>query len=337
MRATFLRFLTLAVAILAVPACGSSTNSGGGSGATGTTNGDKATNSGSVTAKSADGSSTSVSANAPASQSSAAGSGGAKQLGAMATDKILVLYISDATSLITITVDTDKNPLPASGIKVGDASSGAFVTYTGTAGAFTSDGSAGTLDITSCPADANNTVTVGKLNGVVVTGASATGGAGSITLDGTFNLVYFGGYGTLKCTAPATSSGSDAGTTDVASTAGGTCGYQICGDTTKNCCPYMPCLQPCFLKCSMDLNTCITGCMSNPTDMNCPLNCSSAADTCMTACLGSCKVSDSCKTAAQAFNTCAGSADQAACANKQDNDKTTCEVDQCCTQAKAAF
>ncbi len=336
MRLVTFRLLTLAAALLTAPACGSST--GGGStgtvdaGPTGSTTGDKSTNSGAVTAKGSDGKSTSVNASAAASSGSTSGT---QKLGAMATDKILTLYISDASSLITITIDTDKNPLPATGIKAGDASSGAFVTYVGTAGSFTSDGSAGTIDVSNCPSDANNTVTVGKLDGVVVSGVAATGQA-SLTLDGTFNLVYFGGYGNLKCTAPVVAT-ADASSTDVGSTAGGTCGYQVCADNSKNCCPYLPCLTQCQLDCANTANNCTIACASNPADMNCPMKCATDASTCFDGCFGKCNVTDSCKTVGNAFFTCSNKADQASCAGKTDNDKLSCEVDACCAEAKAAF
>lgn len=305
--------------------------------------GDKTTNTGSVSAKGSDGSSTSVSANAPATKDSASGTGGGKQLGAMATDKILTLYISDANSLITITIDTEKHPLPAKGIPAGDFSSGASVTYLGTAGNFGSDGSGGTIDVSNCPSDANNTVTVGTLNGVVVknnTPGVPPGAPDKLTLDGTFNLVYYGGYGQLKCTAPAKTE-TDAGSTggsDTTSGGGGTCGYTVCADSNKNCCPFMPCLLPCEQKCATDFTTCSQGCMANPMDPSCGQNCVTDAAKCDDACVKSCKVSDSCKTAYTAAAACQKKADDTSCGAISDEQaKTTCEIDACCAEVKAAF
>ncbi len=342
MRLTTLRFFACASALCAMAACTTTVNNttnnngtGTGTDAGSTTTGDKSTNTGSVSVKGSDGTSTDVKASAPASKDSTSGAGGAKQLGAMATDKILTLYISDATSLITITIDTDKYPLPATGIKAGATGSGAEVVYVGVAGSFSSDGTGGTIDVSNCPSDANNTVTVGTLKDVVVSGVTATG-AGKLTLNGTFNLVYFGGYGNLKCTAPAVK--EDAGsTTDTGPTTGGSCGYTQCTDPTKNCCPYGACLAPCVQDCAMTVMTCMQNCAMNPMDTACPTNCLADEVTCDDACMTKCNVSAACKTAYSVLSACTQKADSAGCGAKEGEAKDTCEIDACCVEFKAAF
>lgn len=128
--------------------------------------------------------------------------------------------------------------------------------------------------------------------------------------------------------------GADAGSTDTAKTSGGTCGYQVCADMGKNCCPYMACMNPCALQCSTTFSSCAMGCMA---DMACQTKCQTDMAGCVDGCMTSCKVTGACKSAFDTFSACQEQADQASCGAMADDKKMTCEVDACCNEAKAAF
>ncbi len=325
---------------LCIAACGSSTGAGsnGGGGSTADTssnsgNQDNTNNKASIQTKSDTGQAGQVSASAAASAAAAQQTSG-KQFGAMNAGKILNLFITDASgSFITVVIDTDKNPLPKSGIAIGEPNSGAWVTYAYQGMVYNSKDK-GTLDITACPTQ-SGVAADGVLHDVVVNAVAPMAGmAASYTLNGTFNLVYFGGAGEIACTPPATNTGSDAGS----STGGGaSCNFGDCDNgtnTTRNCCPYVPCLSKCFTDCTSAVQGCVMGCATAmPPDPSCATKCVSDVITCEAACGPSCKVSDACGAKLTALDDCyKTSADS--CQNSQD---AHCQDNACCAQSKAAF
>lgn len=266
------------------------------------------------------------------------------KLGAVNADKQLVLWISDVaadgtTQVIEVHVNTDKYPLPSTGIPVGAVNSDAWVTFTVAgptgSGIYTSTG-AGTIDISSCPAKSGEVVT-GQFNGVVVAVEAVAMGAKSYTLGGSFNLVYFGLDGSLMC-KPSSAGGGSVDVSKLQPPAGSTCNANPCdggSNTTRNCCPYVPCMAPCIYNCSMAVNKCSQDCMADPMNMmGCMQKCVGELASCESACLTSCNVSASCKTAAEAYFGCENK-NMDACSMSSDQD--VCLYDKCCAEVKAAF
>lgn len=249
-----------------------------------------------------------------------------------------------ASSVIVAHVKTDKYPLPGT-IPMGAALSDAWVNYviaspTAT-GSYESKGQ-GTLEISSCPTKAGEVV-VGTFKDVVVeaSGTPVPGSPKSFTLNGTFNLVYFGGAGALTCKAPEpkpdVTSGGDTASTSGDYKKGTTCAFTMCDgnpNEKRNCCKYFPCMNPCMFKCSQEMETCAKACP--PGDMGCPFECVGKVSTCMDACFSTCGVDQQCKNAIQAVSQCE-SEKGGPCEGLKDDAQESCLVDQCCTEYKAAF
>lgn len=334
--------------------CAASGSSGGGGG--GTTTGTDTTSSGggdttknkaTVTTTGDDNSKGSVDVDKSASKADTEAQ--TNKVGAANAGSQLVLWITSVsadgnTKVIEVHINTEKYQLPATGIPAGEANSDAWVVYTAAGpaatGVYTSKGT-GTIDITSCPAKSGQAVT-GKFNGVLADGGGAVAmGPKTMTLDGAFNLVYFGTDGGVQC-KPASTGGSDAGgSVNVGSLkppAGSTCDANPCdggSNTTRNCCPYVPCMEPCMFKCANDMNSCAQGCMSDPMNAGtCVMNCAKQVMACDQACLTTCKVSASCNTAANAYFDCENK-NMDACGQAEDQDK--CMAEKCCAELKAAF
>jgi hypothetical protein len=335
--------LTLLAIALAAPACTTSTGGGGtyaattdaGAGADGSagggSGGDSTKNKATIAAKDDDGATTEVKADKPADK----GDAEAKSLGATNADKMLQLYIADASgTLITAFIDTEKHALPAKGIAVGEVNSDVFVTYAG-AGAILNSKAGGSIDIDVCPTKAGEPVT-GRFSAVVVVNEGPVGPA-KLTLDGPFNLVYFGGAGAIACTPPASGGGGGGGKVDVGTLgkpAGASCDANPCdggNNSTRNCCPYVPCVEPCLVKCANEAQTCFTGCGF---DFDCPVGCQSKFVACSDACADSCNVDATCKAALGKLNQCE-EANDAVCSDSEDAE--VCSFDKCCAEWKAAF
>ena len=314
---------------------GPGTGTGNGNGTGAGTTGDNTKNTGSISAKGKDGSTTEVKGSGSTGSGSTSGS---SKNGAMVTDKLLTIYLSDASGTVSIVIDTAKYPLPMSGIKAGSLGDGALVTYTGTAGAFSSDGSGGTIDITACPVNAANSVAVGVLHNVVCNGVSATGQS-SYTLDGAFNAVIDGGFGSIQCTPPAASTGGGADATTGGGGGGGTCSFTPCSDPTAHCCPFMGCMDKCTFDCFNAASSCSQKCVMDPGGdaAACFAKCDSTAADCDNACTKSCNVSAGCLAVIGPVNACRSKAMAGACKDKKDAAADQCQLDQCCAEAKAAF
>jgi hypothetical protein len=327
-----------------VTACTSSAGNGGGVAATGTTDttssgADTSTasdkNKATISAKDDSGKSDPVSVDKTASKADSQASGSTK-IGAMNAGKQLVLYVASSTSFLEVHVNTEKFPLPMNGIPLGAPNSDAWATYSlvgPTTAAILNSKDTGTLDITGCP-DKEGAAAVGKLNGVVVVNEAPIGPK-TVTLDGTFHLVYFGGAGELACTVTPPVTDKDAGSTDTSLAKGGTCAFQLCdGDpkSTRHCCKYFPCMDPCTLQCGLDAQKCVQAC--SPSDPMCAMTCGSNIGTCIDACFSKCGVDAECKQNYGAVEQC-----------KQDKG-VQCEggdvacpatIDACCDAYKAAF
>ena len=348
-----LKMSSMLVLGLAATACAATSTGGtGGTSTAGdtstTTNGDNSTNKASVSTTSDSGAKASVDVDKPASKADTEAS--SNKVGAMNAGSQLVLWMASigsdgSTKVIEVHVNTDKYPLPATGIPAGEANSDAWVVYTvasvGASGIYTSKGT-GTIDITSCPAKSGQAVT-GKFNGVLADGGAAVAmGPKTFTLDGSFNLVYFGTDGSVQCKPAEVTKDTGSGSVNVGSLkppAGSTCDANPCdggSNTTRNCCPYVPCMEPCMMACTNTMNTCVQGCMSaDPMSIGaCMMNCATAVVTCDKACLTSCKVSASCNTAATAYYDCENN-NMDACSEAENQSK--CVMEKCCAELKTAF
>lgn len=336
------RFFPFVLASLAiVTACTSTASSGGGvaSGTDTTSSGSDATvgsdkNKATISAKDDSGKTDPVSVDKTASKADSQADG-SKKIGALNAGKQLVLYVATETSFLEVHVNTEKYPLPMNGIPVGAPSSDAWVTYSlvgPTSAAILNSKDTGTIDITGCP-DKEGAAAVGKLNGVVVTNEAPIGPK-SATLDGTFHLVYFGGAGQLACTVAPPVTDKDAGSTGSSLGKGSTCAFQMCdGDpkSTRHCCKYFPCMNPCGFKCGTEAQKCMQAC--NPTDPSCQMNCAGSVGGCFEACFTSCGVDAECKKNYEAAEQCKQQA------GVQCDEETDCPaaIDACCDAYKAAF
>lgn len=316
---------------------GSGTAGSGGSG------GSPTQHSASVTAQADNGSSQQVSVSQPAQQADVEAS--VNKVGAVSVGSQLVLWMADvgadgSAKVLEIHIDTAKNPLPASNIAVGKVDADVWVSYTVSgpsgAGIYLSSGK-GTIDVTTCPSK-GGTAAVGKLNSVVVSAEGGAVGPSSVTLNGTFSLAFFGQDGDLTCKPSQTGGGGSVDTGGLKPSAASTCNADPCdggSNTTRNCCPYVPCMSPCIATCADTVNGCVQGCMADPFNaMACVQQCFKQLVTCETACLDKCNVSASCKVAANAYFGCQ---DKNADACMQAEDSDACIDDKCCGELKAAF
>ncbi len=345
-----MKWMGIMITVALAAGCGTTTGTGGGGAAatdtsgggadTGGQQGDSTKNKADV--KVTDDANTTV--QVKGEKVASAGDATAKTWGATNADTLLSMFITEAgaeSKAIQIWIDTAKHPLPAKGIPVGAADSDAWVSYTvaGAAltGTFTSKDK-GTIDVSPCPSEGK--ALVGTLNGVVLYNETPVGPK-TLTLDGTFNLVFFGGAGAVKCTeAPKeTDAGSTSGEkSPFAPPAGSTCDADPCDggkNATRMCCPYGKCMFDCNVGCQSTMTKCMTDC---PPNITCPAGCAGKVATCMAACPETCNVSSECKTAATALAKCENEAEPTcAGAGKSGDALQACKTDACCAELKAAF
>ncbi len=347
--------IPLALAGLAcLGACTSNTGAGGGGtyvptgsqdstsgldAASGTGSQDNSKNKAAIEAKDDSGKAASVSVDKAASKDDTSGADASKKVGAISAGKQLVLFVSTATSYMEVHVNTEKYPLPMNGIPVGEPSSDAWVTYTvvsPTSAAILNSKDKGTIDISVCP-DKSGVAAVGKLNGVVVYNSpDSPFSPKNATLTGSFNLVYFGGAGDLMCTVKPVETPKDAGSTTSHLAKGSSCNFQMCDGDPKNqrhCCKYIPCLEPCMLKCTSDAFACMQAC-TDPMDIGCQMACQTQIASCVEGCFTSCGVDQACKNGMEAVNKCSEEK-QVECSGGWF--ECSALVDACCDQVKAAF
>lgn len=355
----------LCLAILAASGCGTSGTVGGtgGTGATtdtaggsdtgtSTGSGDSTKNKAAIGTTTDSGTKSNVSVDKSASKEDAQAS--ANKIGAVNNGKDLILWVAstdnDGAKVLEVHIDTTKHPLPATGIPAGDMNSGAWVQYTvaGTAatGAYSSKGT-GTIDVSTCPV-ASGVAVVGKLNGVKVESDATAVGPKSFTLDGPFNLVYFGGGGALTCKAEepkpdaiGTDSNGKVETGAFKPPAGSTCNANPCDDgsnATRGCCPYVPCMGTCITTCTTTMSTCAQNCgMGNPMEVpTCLMGCMDTYFKCHKSCLTSCNVSATCNTAYTKLVDCEN-ANIDVCGGESEDATEKCLTEKCCTELKAAF
>lgn len=311
----------------------SGADGGGGSDAGGSTAGDNTKNTASVNAKDEAGKTTEVKNDKAATKSDASG----KVLGASNAGDVLTLFVTDGSgsgTVLVVHIDSKKHPLPAKGIPVGEPATDVYVTYTSAGGVYNSK-STGTIDIDVCP-EKDGVAVVGKFNGVVVHNVSPVGNK-TVTLDGTFNLVYFGGAGALTCKKKETGGGG--GKVDLGSfgkPAASTCDANPCDGGTndsRTCCPYVPCLNTCFTACVKKVQGCVMGCGM---DMSCPQKCMAEVFVCQAKCPVTCEVSAVCSSAIEKLNKCEA-ANASACQGEDEDKSKACLFDKCCAEMKAAF
>lgn len=350
-----LSLLALTGTIALLSACGSSAAAGGGgtyspSDAASSTDtgsstgaGNNTKNTSAISTKTDTNAAAEIKVDKAASAEDATKASGAK-MGAANAGKVLYLYLSDAAgNVLSIIIDTDQNPLPKSGIKVGAVNGGAWMTYVGVSGGMpvvmnSTANTTGTIDINACP-DKSGIATVGKLNNVMLEApdmGTAMAGMKTMTFNGSFNLVYFGTAGELMCTiappvtADAGSTGTDAGTT----TGGSSCSFGECDqgtNKTRNCCPYAPCLGTCYSDCAQKAAPCAMECAMGADPAGCQTKCVAEIFVCFEACWTSCNVSAECKAKLKALDAC-DKANQEGCDGEQ-----SCLEQKCCAEAKAAF
>ena len=150
----------------------------------------------------------------------------------------------------------------------------------------------------------------GRFNNVTLT--DAMGGGTTYTLNGTFSLTLVNQAGSVTCTSTPPPD-TDA---DVQEATPNEC-HTGCEQGDGVCCPYAQCLGECWMQCAF------SQCMSGDV-----VSCNA----CVVACYSTCNVSSECNQAAQAIETCANNAG----CNLMDEDET-CMVQNCCSQAEAAF
>ncbi len=260
----------------------------------------------------------------------------------MNAGKILNLYMTDTgdsgSEVLSVIIDTEKVGIPGTGIGVGKTGDSVYVTFVvaGAAGSasYSSTGK-GTIDITSCPAKEGQAV-VGKFNGVEVAAEAVVGSlAKTITFNGPFNLVYWGGAGELQC-KQVTTPPADAGSTDTGSTAaGGSCKFdEFCDkfqNKTRNCCPHAECLVQCFQECSAEIMQCAMTCAG---DAACSEKCVQKASTCNMGCYKKCNVSAQCQALATKANECET---KNGCDKLSGDAGDQCMQSKCCSEVKAMF
>ncbi|MSQ82458.1 MAG: hypothetical protein EXR77_05995 [Myxococcales bacterium] len=259
------------------------------------------------------------------------------QNGAVNAGKILNLYVSEANAdgsaeIMSIIVDTEKVGIPGTGIPVGKPGDAVSITYFVTSatggGTYTSTGK-GTIDISTCPAKSGEAV-VGKLNGVEMNGDAVLSGPKTITFNGSFNLVYFGGAGQLMCKAVEQPK-ADAGSTETSTGGGGTCDGNFCdngANKTRNCCPHLECIQKCYGECGFAAQSCVMGCGA---DSACSEKCVKNVYTCSSGCFAKCNVNAGCLAAAKKLDECE---QKNGCSGKGE---LACVEAKCCAEAKAVF
>ncbi|GEM_PF-3144334 len=330
---------------------GSSTSSGGSSGGA---TGDNTKNTATIQTTDDGGKSEEVKVDKQAAKTDVGNTSSSKN-GATNADKELILHLTSGTKtsgkVISVHIKSDKHQLPKDGIPVGEALSDAWVSYsvasaTGVGNYESKD--KGTISIDSCP-QKEGTAIVGKLNNVVVYGKAVASGPKSFTLNGTFNIVYWGGAGALNC-KPASSSSGGSGSSGASSSSGGsltvfkkpataTCDHNPCdggSNSARNCCPYMPCLEKEWLKCGGVAQKCLTDCISNPPSC---AQCQQKGVDCFAKVPTICEVDATCKSAMTKYSTCDGN-NQSACkeiAGNDDDKAQACVFDKCCAELKAAF
>ena len=357
----------LSLALASALGCGTSGSVGGTGGAVATTDsagggsdtgsstgsGDGTKNKAAIGTTTDSGGKSTVSVDKAAAKEDAQAS--ANKIGAVNNGKDLILWVAstdnDGAKVLEVHIDTVKHPLPATGIPAGDMNSGAWVQYTvagpAATGAYSSKGT-GTIDITTCPT-ASGVAVVGKLNGVKLESDATAVGPKSYTLEGPFNLVYFGGGGALTCKAPEpkpdASGGSDGGTTVNAGAfkppAGSTCDANPCDggtNSSRGCCPYVPCMGTCITACGTTLTSCVQSCATgNPMEIqSCMMGCMDSYFKCQKGCLTSCNVSAGCNTAYSKLVDCENSA-IANCGGESEDQTDKCLSEKCCTELKGAF
>jgi hypothetical protein len=180
---------------------------------------------------------------------------------------------------------------------------------------------------------------------VVLDAEATTMGDKSYTLNGTFNLVYFGGAGALKCQVKQPE--PDAGSTETTGgkvevqgfkkPAGSTCGYDPCDggtNTSKNCCPYAGCWNSKSIACAEAVMPCAMQCMA---DQACQEKCVENLTKCLDDGWAACGATASCKTAFGALMTCEKNNKTTCDALDTDEAQDACYFDKCCNEIKAAF
>ncbi|MSP92835.1 MAG: hypothetical protein EXR79_13695 [Myxococcales bacterium] len=304
----------------------------------GPSKGDDTKNTAAIESKGETGTATQVKANKPATAADTKN----RMLGGANAGKILSLFVSDGTSVLVVTVDTDKVDVPGT-FPVGGPNSEAWVSLTQAApipGVYNSKDK-GTITLSNCP-EKPGVAIVGSLNDVVVYNDAPIAGADKQkTLKGPFNLVYQGGASALTCRVPFTQPVDAGGTAkDAGSTGGGklsmfkkpagsTCSSEACdggANVTRNCCKYGECLSVCFGSCAEEIVACAMGCGA---DATCGAGCSAKTYTCFDSCPEKCKVDAGCKAGLTTLNKCLK--------DKCPEDSDACAYAKCCGEIKGAW
>jgi hypothetical protein len=307
------------------------------------TSGDNTKNTATIQTKDESGKAGKVETNKAASKEEATQKNNAQ--GAVNAGKMLSLHVVDGAtaSVLVVYVDTDKAQIPGK-VPVGAPNSAAWVTLTEATpapGVYNSKDK-GEIEISTCPEKAGVAVT-GKLIGVVLYNETpAAGGAKQKTLDGPFNLVYFGGAGELTCKKLPVTEPADAATTDGGTGSaklphkGKTCDANLCdggNNTARMCCKYVPCLVPCWQKCATDAQSCYQSCVA---DLACFEGCNKKILECWPKCPSECKVDAPCSAALSGLDKCQKGAANS-CEGGGPENKDACLFDTCCKEWKAAF
>lgn len=225
----------------------------------------------------------------------------------------MTLVSSDGTVINAVVETSEAAKAPGDFAPTSDAD-GTTVTIVSTSmgNSYVSNGN-GTITLENCPRAVGEHAT-GSFNNIALDGS---GGAGSWTLDGQFDVVVFAKAGDLFCNEQS-SSNNGGGTNNNTTNNGGTCDADMCANDGV-CCPYAQCMNQCELNCLQSAE-CAGG--MNP----------QACAQCTNGCLDECNVSSECRSAIVDLNTCS---ENNGCDTA--NDEEACQKQFCCAELKAAL
>ena len=221
-------------------------------------------------------------------------------------DKVLTVFLASANGIISFTVDTETGEAPGSYAVGSDLDGPAYLTWTAPGGIF--EGASGTIQLDTCPNDANTRVT-GRLQNIGLTNTITMAGEG--TLDATFAVTIVQSDGSAVCTQKP-SGNSENGSSGPSP--GPQCSNDVCDGP---CCPFLPAFTTCILDCQ--------GTCSDPLMFM-------ACVSCMTDCEKPMRDDPECGSAFTALETCAQT--NMCDPGLEDN---TCIAANCCDEYRGMF
>jgi hypothetical protein len=221
-------------------------------------------------------------------------------------NKVLTVFLASANGIISFTVNTETGEAPGSYAVGPDLDGPAYLTWTAPGAIF--EGVSGTIQLDTCPNDANARVT-GRLQNVGLTNAITMASDGTLTA--TFAVTIVQSDGSAVCTEKP-SGNSENGSSGPSP--GPQCSNDICDGP---CCPFLPAFTTCVLDCQ---GTCTDPLMFM------------ACISCMTACEKPMRDDPACGSAYTALEGCA---QRNMC--EPGLDDNTCIASNCCDEYRGMF